>query len=268
MALSPADVRRLEVANARARTAVRQRLEQYAKASWLGLGSWRDADIARWVSLISPRVTAGQVAIANLTDQYLARILAADPVGVIDVRNLRGGPTAAEVYARPAVTMRTKLSEGSTMTAALQAGALRAVDLVTTDLQLAMTHQSQVSMSRHGVQFFQRVLVGPADCALCMIASTQHYRTGNLMPIHPGCNCDVRPLPNDTARFTAMDGSDRVIDPDLLAKTHNMVADLLGDADSSGRSPDYRKLLAVREHGEIGPVLTFKHQQFTGPSAI
>lgn len=234
----------------------------------MGLGSWRDADVKRWVSLIAPRVTAGQVAIANLTDQYLARVLEVDPIGAIDVRDLRGGPTAAEVYGRPAVSMRTALSNGATMTAALQAGANRAADLVATDLQLALTHQSQASMGRHGVQFFQRVLVGPADCALCMIASTQHYRTGNLMPIHPGCNCDVRPLPTDTARYTAMDGSDRVIDPEALARTHNMVADLLGQADSGGRSPDYRQLLAIREHGEIGPVLAFRHQHFTGPDAI
>ncbi|WP_208863584.1 hypothetical protein, partial [Gordonia westfalica] len=43
-------------------------------------------------------------------------------------------------------------------------------------------------------------------------------------------------------------------DPDLLEDTHKQVRELTG-ADNRA-AHDYQKLLLVRDHGEIGPVLT------------
>ncbi|MFM8155500.1 MAG: hypothetical protein ACKOAF_05425 [Actinomycetes bacterium] len=267
MPLSRAEIGAYQKANQHARTLIRTRLAAYVKGSWEGLGSWRDADVNRWVAATAPRVAESQKLVANLTATYLGKRLSSTAVDTIDTSALRGvDPT--EVYRRPAKTLYRELSLGKSFGAALSASTARALDIAATDVQLAMTSQASASMQAGGVQFYQRVLVGPEDCALCMIASTQHYRTGDLMPIHPGCNCDVEPLDSSTGRFEAMDGSYRVIDPVRLENTHNMVKNLVGSTDRGGRSPDYRKLISVREHGEIGPTLTFRHQGFTGPEDL
>lgn len=163
--------------------------------------------------------------------------------------------------------MRTKLAEGQSLQAALSAGASRAVSLATTDLQLAHTHQARASMSGGGGSGFKRTLSGKEDCALCMIASTQRYHVGDLLPIHPGCDCGVEPIgPGEPAG--------QVIDPDLLEKTHNWVGEQTGRADAGGRDAglgtgrDYTKLLATREHGEYGPTLTWGRQHFDGPGVV
>lgn len=59
----------------------------------------------------------------------------------------------------------------------------------------------------------------------------------------------------------------QVLDPDEVERIHERVADLLGESDRGGRAPDYR-LISVREHGEFGPTLTWRGQDFTGPADI
>jgi len=83
-----------------------------------------------------------------------------------------------------------------------------------------------------------------------VVASTQRYYRGDLLPIHPGCDCGVQPLPPGLA-------VNQVIDEDLLEQVHQVTADRLGVSDRSGRTPDYRKLLTVSEHGEYGPTLSW-----------
>lgn len=265
--LPPAERAALARANKAARAQVRDRLVAYARTTWGGLGSWRDRDVDQWVAAMVPRVLAAQTTVANLTDAYIARVTGTKPAGIVSVAELRGVP-ADVVYRRPATTMYTALSEGKTMAAALSESLSRAQDLVVTDVQLAMTHQSQASMESSGVQFYQRVLTGAQDCALCIIASTQHYRVQDLLPIHPGCNCDVDVVEPGTPRFRALDGSMRIIDSDTLEDVHAKVEGLTGAADRGARDPDYRKLIVTREHGEIGPLLGWKHQQFTGPNDL
>ena len=85
---------------------------------------------------------------------------------------------------------------------------------------------------------------------MCVVASTQRYHRGDLMPMHPGCDCGVQPLPPGLA-------ASQVIDEDLLEQVHQITADRLGVSDRGGRTPDYRKLLTVREHGEYGPTLSW-----------
>ena len=123
---------------------------------------------------------------------------------------------------------------------------------------MAMVQQASASLDGNG---FRRALNGPGDCALCVIASTQRYHAGDLLPIHPGCNCTVAPLgPGE--------GVDQVIDPDLLERVHAQVEAMTGDVDRGARAPDYRKLMVVREHGEIGPVLTWKQHEFTSAADL
>lgn len=251
--------------------ALKARVEQFASTRFAA-GQFRDADLARFVAEVVPVVQAGQVQVAALTDSYLTQLLTAQGIKVpprkpVDMSHMRG-VLATNEYGRPYITVRTALAQGSTFDDAVKQGGARLVDLVTTDMQLAKTHAARNVMKSSGLQFYQRVLTGGKNCALCMIASTQRYWVEDLMPIHPGCDCGVEPLVPGTKLYAAMDGGERVIDPSLLEQTHNMVKGLTGVEDRGGRAPDYRKLIAVHEHGEIGPVLTFAHQNFTGPSDL
>ncbi|MDK7272578.1 hypothetical protein, partial [Actinotignum schaalii] len=89
-------------------------------------------------------------------------------------------------------------------------------------------------------------------CALCMIAATQRYWVEDLMPIHPGCDCNSGPLPPDYPP------DQQVIDDDELEAIHDAVANATGLSDRGARLPDYRDLIMETEHGEYGPLLSFK----------
>ncbi len=235
---------------------VRERLTDYAKTLWGGLGSWRDEDVDRFVNLMAPRVLAGRAKVAQLTDAYLAQLVGQNSA-LIDTTRLRGVPVQ-DVYRRPAATMYDKLSNDQSLSQAIAASTARLANLIATDMQTAMARQARASLGGNG---FRRVLNGPGDCALCVVASTQRYHAGDLLPIHPGCNCTVAPLgPGE--------GVDQVIDPDLLERVHAQVEAMTGEVDRGARAPDYRKLMVVREHGEIGPVLTWKQHEFTSAADL
>ena len=249
------------------RLQIRDRLVDFATSLWGGMGSWRDADVDRFVEQIVPRVRAGEVAVARLTDAYLSSMTGARPVGVVDLSAIRNGVQPEDVYRRPAVTLYTGLSEGKSFTDAQKSAAARVVDLVRTDLQLSMTHQAQSNLGRGGMRMFQRTLTGGENCALCAIASTQRYWKEDLLPIHPGCDCGVAPwFGEDTW----------VINQEELEKVHGLVASQFGDSDRNARMlpggsnprSDYLDLIVTREHGEYGPTLTWKANKFTGPKDI
>lgn len=236
--------------------AIRVRAEAFALARFTA-GEHRDADMERFIAAVVPVILAGRRQVSALTDAYLSRLLSVRSLGPIDTDALRG-VDAREVYARPYQTVWTKLSEGLTYDAAVSAGAARLTDIALADLQLAKTHTTRAVYQSAGVERYVRTLTGSKNCALCYLASTQTYSSGDLLPIHPGCDCGTRPV--GAGDRAAMDRN--------LTQTHEAVEDRLGVSDSGGRKPDYRKVLIVREHGELGPVLAVRDQHFTGPGAI
>lgn len=233
---------------------IRERINTFLLARF-GAGQYRDADLDAFVKQVVPVVLAGRRQVSALTDAYLSRVVGIRSLGPIDTDLLRG-VAAAEVYARPFVTVRTELSKGKTIDAAVAAGAARLTDIALADLQLAKTHTTRTVYRSAGIERFVRTLTGRANCALCYLASTQTYSTDDLMPIHPGCDCGTAPVEA---------GMRSVMDANLKA-THEAVENRLGSSDSGGRSPDYRKQLIVHEHGELGPVLAVRGQHFSGPS--
>lgn len=247
---------RLDAAYVAQVKAVRARVEAFALARF-GAGEYRDADLERFVSVVVPVVLAGRKQVSALTDAYLSRKLGIRSLGPIDTDSLRG-VAAAEVYARPFVTVRTKLAEGLPFDAAKSAGAARLTDIALADMQLAKTHTTQAVYRSAGVERYVRTLTGNVNCALCYVASTQTYSTDDLLPIHPGCDCGTAPVAS---------GGRAVMDANLAA-THEAVQDRLGTSDSGARAPDYRKQLIVQEHGELGPVLAVRGQHFAGRSVL
>lgn len=232
---------------------VRQRVTDYLVGRFTA-DQFRDADLARFVALAVPVVLAGQRQVSALTDAYLGQVLGTRPSGV--AQDYPRGVDPADVYARPYVTVRTALSVGKSLSQAKSEGVDRLKDIAATDMQLAKTHTADRAFRTAGIQRYRRVLTGSVSCALCYVASTQTYRTGDLMPIHPGCDCSVAPVEGD-------------FDADAqLEATHQAIQERFGTTDRGGRAIDYRKALIVQEHGEMGPLLTVKGQHFQGRSVM
>lgn len=238
--------------------AIRQQITAFGQAYWDSLPHYRTSAVEDMIQAITPRVTAGQLRIADLTRAYLAQCarelgwkVALPPIDQDEIRGARGVDPRV-VYRRPAVDVYTALAAGKPLPQAAAEGRLRLTQLIGGDMQLAKVHASRQSMRGYPAegQFYRRVLTGRENCALCVVASTQRYYRDDLMPIHPGCDCGVQPLPPGLA-------VNQVIDEDLLEQVHQITADRLGVSDRAGRTPDYRKLLTVSEHGEYGPTLSW-----------
>ena len=238
--------------------AIRQQITAFGQAYWDSLPHYRASAVEDMIQAITPRVTAGQLRIADLTRAYLAQCarelgwkVVLPPIDQDEIRGARGVDPRT-VYRRPAVDVYTALAAGKPLPQAAAEGRLRLTQLIGGDMQLAKVHASRQSMRGYPAegQFYRRVLTGRENCALCVVASTQRYYRDDLMPIHPGCDCGVQPLPPGLA-------VNQVIDEDLLEQVHQITADRLGVSDRGGRTPDYRKLLTVSEHGEYGPTLSW-----------
>lgn len=237
---------------------IRQQITAFGQAYWDSLPHYRASAVEDMIEAITPRVTAGQLRIADLTRAYLAQCarelgwkVALPSIDQDEIRGARGVDPRV-VYRRPAVDVYTALAAGKPLPQAAAEGRLRLTQLIGGDMQLAKVHASRQSMRGYPAegQFYRRVLTGRENCALCVVASTQRYYRDDLMPIHPGCDCGVQPLPPGLA-------VNQVIDEDLLEQVHQITADRLGVSDRGGRTPDYRKLLTVSEHGEYGPTLSW-----------
>lgn len=245
--------------------AVRGRVEGFARAVWAGSPAMRDADVERLIARLVPVVQSGQLQVANLSNQYIAQMAKlagvqwAAPVDKASILNYRQVPVA-EVYRRPAVTTYTALSKGATYPDALSQGLDRLLSIVGTDLQQAKNRQTARSIEGSGFSGFRRVLTGRENCALCAIASTQRYHRGDLMPIHPSCDCGVEPFKQ---RFNA-----QIIDPDLLDTVYEQIDAHVGPGASGKPLSDFTDLIITHDHGELGPTLAWRSDKFTSEADI
>jgi hypothetical protein len=276
-----------------ATAALRSRLLGMIAAGFAAQRDYRDAAAEAFVAMAVPAVGAAQQTMAALTSAYIAHLVAeaaggsTAPIGVPleALSNLRGiDPT--EVYRRPYVQVWTDLSKGKSFDDSVDAGARRAASLAATDLQLAKTRAAQVVMADdRRVVGYRRVLVGSHSCGMCVIASSVRYHKSNLMPIHPGCDCAIAPIlgygdPGRTIDSAVLKEDASQLDigsqgmkffshndvievGDLLEPAHRAVEDSFGSRATDARAIDYRKVIMVRQHGEIGPVLTVADHKFT-----
>lgn len=272
-------VTRLDLAYDREVQNVRTRIIAVAERTWRGLGSYRDADFDRMLASLIPRVESAQQKVSNLTDAYIRKQALAEfgtardgAVFNASTRNLRG-VDAETVYHRPFASTYTALSSGKAVQAAIADGERRLVDIVSSGVQLSKTHSAANALEKSKFTKFMRTLTGRENCAMCTIASTQRYHRGDLLPIHPGCDCGVKP-------FVVDPGDDyQIINESLLESVHDQIASKLGDSDRGARLlgtgkfekhqiSEYTDLILTREHGELGPVLTWRTDKFTGSKEI
>jgi hypothetical protein len=291
--LTARDRRALVDAHDAAVLRIKESLTQAAVTSWRELPDHRDANVERFARQVARQAQAATTQVARVTNVYVARVLDdGEPLpSVIDTSTLRPGITPQEEYMRPATELWTALSNGTPYDAAVEQSAARVASLIAMDLQLAKVQQFAASMDGRPAASggFRRVLTGRENCALCMIASTQRYRRGDLMPIHPGCDCGVEPLrPGENVG--------QVIDPERLQATQNWIEAATGRSDRSARdlgfgktvdynttgsdaagrtrfapntrNADYTDLIAVQQHGEYGPTLTWRRHSFTGAADL
>lgn len=242
-----------------------------ARNSFINLGSWRDEDVSRYLKQINNVLAGTKKQAANVALAFYRETAKANgkkfvspkiPATALATAALRNGADFETVYSRPFVDLRTALSKGQDMTQAIEAGARRAEDLARTEVQLARRGAGfSAREGNNNIVGYLRVLTGAEDCALCYVASTQRYTRGDLLPIHPGCDCGEEPIYGDS-------DPGQVIDEQLLDSTHQAIEDRFGSFDYGARAIDYRKAVVVREHGELGPVLTVKGQHWTGPNDL
>lgn len=269
---SSLDQNRLNASYVAALRQVRTRVRRFLDQVWEGLPDHREGQIEAFTRVVVSAVIAGQRDVASLTDSFLSRLLTQMtgnpfvPAGVATAavvgEAVRNGTDPAEVYARPFVEVWTALSEGESFDSAKGRGKDRLRKLAETDMQLAKTHASREVLSRHEdrVSGYERTLTGAENCALCVVASTQRYHVRDLMPIHPACDCGVRPIVGPDPG--------QVINPERLEELHDTLNEQLGVSDRGGRAPDYRKVITTRQHGEYGPTLVIGRHDFTGPGEV
>jgi hypothetical protein len=263
--------------------ALRRRVLEFVQGQWTRLGSWDRVDVDRFVAAILPTIQGGMAQTAALTDAYLANIEAVTfgrhvrPIGVraadMTTEAIRG-VSATEVYSRAGSSVYAALSDGKTFGDAVKGGMLRALSMASTDLQLAKTHTvRRVAQARDTIVGTRRVIRGAKSCGLCIVAATQRYTRSDLMPIHPACDCGCVPI-------WAEEDPGQVIDPDQLANVHARIAERFGAYSSGARKIpgvkdpatagplEYRNVLVSHRHGEIGPVLGVRGQDFTTPGDL
>lgn len=274
----------------------RQNVLAALATQWAALSVYRDADATAFVAGAAPVVEAGQQHVSALTSAYLAHLYgnltsgSRSPVGTPVARvtgaAVRGGTPPSEVYRRPFEQVWYQLSQGKPLDEAVEAGSQRLQVLATTDLQLAMTHTATAALdTMPHVVGYRRVLTGAENCGLCVVASTQRYHRGELMPIHPRCDCGVAPIVGDSDPGQSINSAlltqgsvptsqnshgvnvystAHTLDVgDLLEPVHQAVQAEFGRRATDARAIDYRKVITVHHHGEIGPVLTVSRHKFT-----
>ena len=218
-------------------------------AQWRALGSYNEADVGRFVSAVSPVVSAGQIRAVSLTQAYVARKTGSPIVGV-DVpalqATLRNGVGSDVVYRRPFVRVWTTLKrigagdeEGDYETA-VQVGQNQAESNSDMDIALAMMaayvalgSSSSDSGSEDEIVAWRRVADGNC-CDYCQMLDGVHTGPDEPQPLHNRCGCTAEPIMR-RSRIT-------------------------GDLASPGDSIEG---VTIHQHGELGPVISRKGDSFT-----
>jgi len=264
----PAEVYRDELI--RIRRIVGDRTER----AWRDLGRWDREDVPRFLAVVLPLVAAGQRRTVSLTDAYLARMLGRRALGV-DATNLigagvRAGADPATVYTRPFIQLWSALSNGSQFTDAVSAAGARASGSAQTDISLSMraTAKAVDEATPPAERPYRWIRVPSGEsCGLCVTASTQLYKSPDLLPIHDRCDCGIEPVTRDSAN---------------AAKDRNreMLSRLKSQDSYTTKAADLKRLRVddqgnfvlpepvVHDHGELGAVLAEAGQTFTGPAAV
>jgi hypothetical protein len=224
-----------------------------------------DAQVAAFAAQAAALSKGARTAASGAQEAYLRQILA-----LLDTQPGRGlkvsipdaprGVDPVVQYTRPVEEFRRLRVSGLDEFEANER-ALRRLQLIgDTDVSLAVRDTSaQVLAAADKVTGWRRVvhpeLSKGGTCGLCIVASDRLYHRGDLMPLHARCNCAVVPVVKGKA------------DPGAALNADSLKA--LYQAAGSTKAADLAKTrYVVRQHGELGPVLTVEGEHFRSPAAV
>lgn len=135
----------------------------------------------------------------------------------------------------------------------------RAAHVAATDIMLADRAQSRQTLKTRGIAQYRRVIrpyagKGGPVCGLCVVASDRIYSTEDLLPIHDNCRCET------VAVGSAGDPGDTLNQEDL--------DNIYRAAGGSGAGKLIKVQVAISEHGELGPILSYANQNRRGINEV
>lgn len=266
------EVKKLIRAQAAVRKSVSDDAKKAAKALAKGMSDadWRDYQAVTRYAKANAKVSAArQRQIAAAQNAYQARVLAlltgkpVAPAKQVDVDELRGIPQES-VYGRIADYYRYLTDNPARLEPQSTAKALtadRAEEVAEMDITLAVRAQNQqVTKEKKQVKYYRRVIhpelnESGASCGLCIVASHNTYAKGQLLPIHFRCKCEVVPVTDENADY-----GQAINDADIQS--------VYAKAGATTAQELKETRFTIRQHGELGPVLTYEGNRFRGPSQV
>ncbi|WP_300680745.1 hypothetical protein [Nocardioides sp.] len=239
-----------------------------ATAAWAQFDAWYDdAAVATTAAVVAATSADAQGIVSSHASEVVGQIISALTgrrrivVPRISTPTIRGGADPVVVHSRPAQVYRDTFATTGDEAAARAAAFARELELIETDIMLAVREAERDSYEAVGVTHYRRVihpeLSKSGTCGLCIAAADQIYSTRDLLPIHPpSCRCKTLPI---------LDGKD----PAAELNTSDLYK--LAKQQAGGKADRYslsKVRYQVREHGEYGPTLTVAGQHFTGPQQI
>ena len=225
--------------------------------AWRGLGQWTGDGpyVDRWLRVAVPVMLGTQRQVAAQTVAYSNATMGAGVSLDLDAYTgdaLRGVDHRG-TYQRGFSTVRKALERGRPFDDAVGEGLARQQNIAATDAQMAKVRSADDSLREAGVRRYRRVLNGETNCGLCVAAASKFYNVGDLAPIHGACDCSVVGV------------LDESVEGEHLTAAEDQYADVLKEAGSTSAKDLLDTKVETRQHGELGPVLTWDGQHFKGP---
>lgn len=252
----------------RQRKSITERLINALVKQFRALKSYHQPDSVRFARVVTPIVKGAQHSLAEAVAESFAersrrefrREIPAPRIPNNQIVDLRGIPTE-EIYQRPFHEIWRELQQQEAeireeerkdfLENAILKGENRLKAIGDEDLQLTYAHSAREAMNNMRGQnkptWWRREPRGEYTCVLCWIISTRTFKTGELNPIHPACDCAI------VEEFGPIPGV--VHDEELLERLHARVERELGHRDWSGAGYQELLLKITEEHDELGPIL-------------
>lgn len=233
---------------------IRDAVAARAAAAWAALPDYRDDQIPDFLASTLPVIEAGQQRAVALTSAYLSRTLdmtavALDVASLVGA-NIRGGVDPSEVYTRPFVTTWASI-ESLGFDAAVAKGLSRLTGTVHMDVAMSarnslLAFRDQAGDQAGGGIVAWRRVADPGCCDFCRRIDGAHTGPTEPQPLHNRCGCTAEPITR-TGRLSPTSG------PVMR------VGSVIGHGDVATE---------IREHGELGPVITAASDSFAGPGDL
>jgi hypothetical protein len=218
----------------------RQAVSDALRQQWLALPDYRDGQVDKFVQRVVPIVEAGQRRAVSMTDAYMSRSLGVQPIGLQPTDLIgpavRNGISPDVVYKRPFETVWRSI-ETLGFSAAVGYGLSRLVSTGSMDVAMSARDASRAyGRASDRVAGFRRV-AHPNCCAFCTSIDGAKVNSEWAAPLHNNCSCTLEPI--------GVGSSD----------AHGFETFAIGAVFGGA---------LIEEHGELGPVITNKHDAFTG----